>query len=404
MITMHILLIHEIFVTPDEGGGTRHYELAKYLVEMGNKVTVIASDVDYLSGKKRYKRREIREGIEIIYSSTLFSVHKNFIYRALSFLSFSITSFFDALRIKNVDIVWGTSPPLFQAITAMIVAFLKRRPFIYEVRDLWIDFAKELNIVNNSLILNILKIFESLLYKRAKKVIVNSPGFIPFIESKIKKDKIILIPNGVISKDFEVEDKKVIDFRKNLGLNDKFVVMYTGNIGVANDIECIIKSADLLRNYKDIIFLIIGGGIKKSEYVKYVKENNIDNIIFLDSFPKKEMPVVISSADVCMATLKDIPLFRTVYPNKVFDYMASGKPTILSIDGVIREVIEKAEGGIFVPPSDSKKLAEAILFYYNNRDKISIHGKNARNYVKKYFEREKIAKALEIYLKEIIDK
>jgi len=401
---MHILLIHEIFVTPDEGGGTRHYELAKYLVEMGNKVTVIASNVDYLSGKKRYKRREIREGIEIIYSSTLFSVHKNFIYRALSFLSFSITSFFDALRIKNVDIVWGTSPPLFQAITAMIVAFLKRRPFIYEVRDLWIDFAKELNIVNNSLILNILKIFEGLLYKRAKKVIVNSPGFIPFIESKIKKDKIILIPNGVISKDFEVEDKKVIDFRKNLGLNDKFVVMYTGNIGVANDIECIIKSADLLRNYKDIIFLLIGGGIKKSEYVKYVKENNIDNIIFLDSFPKKEMPIVISSADVCIATLKDIPLFRTVYPNKVFDYMASGKPTILSIDGVIREVIEKAEGGIFVPPSNSKKLAEAILFYYNNRDKISIHGKNARNYVKKYFEREKIAKALEIYLKEIIDK
>jgi glycosyltransferase involved in cell wall biosynthesis len=401
---MHILLIHEIFVTPDEGGGTRHYELAKYLVEMGNKVTVIASDVDYLSGKKRYKRREIREGIEIIYSSTLFSVHKNFIYRALSFLSFSITSFFDALRIKNVDIVWGTSPPLFQAITAMIVAFLKQRPFIYEVRDLWIDFAKELNIVNNSLILNILKIFEGLLYKRAKKVIVNSPGFIPFIESKIKKDKIILIPNGVISKDFEVEDKKVIDFRKNLGLNDKFIVMYTGNIGVANDIECIIKSADLLRNYKDIIFLLIGGGIKKSEYVRYVKENNIDNIIFLDSFPKKEMPVVISSADVCIATLKDIPLFRTVYPNKVFDYMASGKPTILSIDGVIREVIEKAEGGIFVPPSDSKKLAEAVLFYYNNRDKIIIHGKNARNYVKKYFEREKIAKALEIYLKEIIDK
>jgi glycosyltransferase involved in cell wall biosynthesis len=399
---MHILLIHEIFVTPDEGGGTRHYELAKYLVEMGNKVTVIASDVDYLSGKKRYKRREIREGIEIIYSSTLFSVHKNFIYRALSFLSFSITSFFDALRIKNVDIVWGTSPPLFQAITAMIVAFLKRRPFIYEVRDLWIDFAKELNIVNDSLILNILKIFEGLLYKRAKKVIVNSPGFIPFIESKIKKDKIILIPNGVISKDFEVEDKKVIDFRKNLGLNDKFVIMYTGNIGVANDIECIIKSADLLRNYKDIIFLLIGGGIKKSEYVRYVKENNIDNIIFLDSFPKKEMPVVISSADVCIATLKDIPLFRTVYPNKVFDYMASGKPTILSIDGVIREVIEKAEGGIFVPPSDSKKLAEAVLFYYNNRDKIIIHGKNARNYVKKYFEREKIAKALEKYLKEII--
>jgi glycosyltransferase involved in cell wall biosynthesis len=399
---MHILLIHEIFVTPDEGGGTRHYELARYLTQMGHRVTVIASNVDYLSGQKKLKRREIKEGIEIIYSRTLSSVHKNFIYRALAFVSFSISSFFDALRIKNVDIIWGTSPPLFQALTSMMVASLKRKPFVFEVRDLWLDFAKELKVVNNHFILSFLKRLETILYKKANKIIVNSPGFIPFIEKKINKDKVSLIPNGVITREFEVEGKRVENFRKNLDLEDKFIVMYVGNVGVANDIDCIIESAEILRDYDDIIFLIVGGGIKKKELIEYAKQKGLNNVIFLNPFPKREIPTVISSADVCLATLKNTPLFKTVYPNKVFDYMASGKPTILAIDGVIREVIEDAEGGIFVPPGDSKGLAEAILTYYNNRELISIHGRNARDYVKKYFERENIARELEKCLKEVI--
>jgi len=399
---MHILLIHEIFVTPDEGGGTRHYELARYLTQMGHRVTVIASNVDYLSGQKKLKRREIKEGIEIIYSRTLSSVHKNFIYRALAFVSFSISSFFDALRIKNVDIIWGTSPPLFQTLTSMMVASLKRKPFVFEVRDLWLDFAKELKVVNNHFILSFLKRLETILYKKANKIIVNSPGFIPFIEKKINKDKISLIPNGVITREFEVEGERVENFRKNLDLEDKFIVMYVGNVGVANDIDCIIESAEILRDYDDITFLIVGGGIKKKELIEYAKQKGLNNVIFLNPFPKREIPTVISSADVCLATLKNTPLFKTVYPNKVFDYMASGKPTILAIDGVIREVIEKAEGGIFVPPGDSKGLAEAILTYYNNRELISIHGRNARDYVKKYFERENIARELEKCLKEVI--
>ncbi len=399
---MHILLIHEIFVTPDEGGGTRHYELAKYLIQMGHKVTVIASDVDYLSGQKRLKRRENRDGIDIVYSWTLPSVHKSFVHRALAFISFSISSFFDALSIRDVDLVWGTSPPLFQALTAMIVAFFKRKPFIFEVRDLWLDFAKELKVVNNRLVLSFLKKLETILYKRATKIIVNSPGFIPFIEKTVNKDKIILIPNGVITKEFEVEKERRESFRKDLGLEHKFIAMYVGNVGLANDIDCIINSAELLRNYTDIKFLIVGGGIKKKELIEYAKQKNLDNVIFLDPFPKREIPVVISSADVCLATLKNTPLLKTVYPNKVFDYMASGKPTILAIDGVIREVAEKAEGGIFVPPGDSSRLADAVLTYYNNRELIKIHGENAKDYVKKHFEREEIAKELERCLEELL--
>jgi hypothetical protein len=140
---MHILLIHQIFVTPEEGGGTRHFELARYLAGKGHKVTIIASDVDYLTGKHKSKKTETREGIRILYARTFRSVHKNFIYRAISFLSFMVSAFLKAMSTKDVDVVWGTSPPLFQSLSALMIAKLKGKPFVFEVRDLWVDFAEE---------------------------------------------------------------------------------------------------------------------------------------------------------------------------------------------------------------------------------------------------------------------
>jgi glycosyltransferase involved in cell wall biosynthesis len=401
---MHLLLIHEIFVTPDEGGGTRHYELAKYFVQMGHKVTVIASDVDYLSGNKKMKKREIREGIEIIYAPTLSSVHKSFLGRGLAFLSFSFSSFFEALKVRGFDLVIGTSPPLFQAITSLVIAKLKRKKFVYEVRDLWIDFASELGVVRNKSILNLLKKLENLLYKKADLIIVNSPGFLPFILSSISKNKVILIPNGVDTEYFSDAIEKNKELESKLGLSGKFVIMYAGNLGVANDIDTILNTAMLLKDVRDIVFVLVGGGIRKDEIKKQIKTEGIENVMVFDSVSKKELPKVISLADVCLATIKNTPLLQIVYPNKVFDYMASGKPTILTIGGVIRNVIEESNGGIYVPPGSPEKLKDAILNYYSNRELVVSHGRNAKSYVKKHFERAAIAKQFETALLQLLDK
>lgn len=398
---MKILLIHQIFVTPDEGGGTRHYEMARYLVDMGHSVTVIASDVDYLSGKKKDKRREIRDGIEIIYSYTFSSVHRSIMHRAISFLSFAITSCINALKIKSVDIVWGTSPPLFQSVTSLFIAKIKRKSFVFEVRDLWLDFSEELGVVKNKYILSFFRMFERLLYRYSKKVMVNSPGFIPFVKKYVTEEDILLVPNGVITEEFRVNGIVSQEKKRKLGLAERFIVMYTGNIGVANDIESILSAAEFLKIYKDISFVIIGGGIKRDVFSNYCKKNNLSNVIFLNTVPKRELPEIISIADVCIATLKPIPLFRTTYPNKVFDYMAGGKPTVLAIDGVMREVIENSGGGIFVEPGSSRGIAQAVLEYYNNRSLIGRHGKNAREYVERYFERKEIAKGLERILEDV---
>lgn len=393
---MHVLLIHQIFVTPEEGGGTRHYELARYLVSKGHRVTVIASDIDYLSGKKKTQRSETRDGIRILYAPTLRTVHKNFVYRAMSFLSFTVSSFIKAVRIDSVDVVWGTSPPLFQSLTASLVARLKGAPFVFEVRDLWVDFAEQLSVIKNRHIIRALKVVERILYRSADKIIINSPGFEPFVARHITGGKeICLVPNGVITSDFDIEDIGPVSFRKKFGLAGKFIAIYLGNLGVANDIEMIVEAAERLKGCSDIVIVLMGGGIRKDHFKGLIAERGLINVLMCDTSPKSMIPRILADVDVGIASLKNIPMFTTTYPNKVFDYMAAQKPTVLAIDGVIREVIELSGGGTFVPPGDSAALAGAIMKYHDNPQLIAEHGRNAKRYVQEHFEREKIADRLE---------
>lgn len=393
---MHILIIHQIFVTPEEGGGTRHYELARYLVSKGHSVTVIASDIDYLSGKRKSNSDETRDGIRILYARTLKTVHKNFVYRAMSFLSFTVSSFIKALRVGNVDVVWGTSPPLFQSLAALTVAKLRGAPFVFEVRDLWIDFAEQLSVISNRYMIRALKIVERILYRSADKIIINSPGFEPFVAKHITGGKeICLVPNGVITSDFDIRDLGLLFFRKKYELADKFIAIYLGNLGVANDIEMILDAAERLKGIQDLLIVLMGGGIKKDHFKDLIAQRGLSNVLLCDTMPKSAIPHILADVDVGIASLKNIPMFTTTYPNKVFDYMAAQIPTVLAIDGVIREVIELSGGGTYVPPGDSAALADAIMKYHDNPQLVTEHGRNAKKYVKEHFEREKIADRLE---------
>lgn len=392
---MHILLVHQIFVTPEEGGGTRHYELAKYLSGKGHRVTVIASDIDYLTGKRKHKRAESRDGMDIVYARTMQAVHRSFLHRALSFISFSASSFLQAMRIDDVDIVWGTSPPLFQSLSALLIARLKGKPFVFEVRDLWVDFARQLGVVRSGFILGLLKRLEGVLYRAADKIIVNSPGFIPFIGRYVPDQKLCLVPNGVISSEFDLQGDGQHPLRQAHDLGDKFIAIYIGNLGVANDIETILQAAETLRSEREIMIVLMGGGMMKEHFREIIREKGLANVLLVDAVPKALIPAVLADADIGIASLRDIPMFRTTYPNKVFDYMAAEKPTVLAIDGVIRDVIEQSNGGTFVAPGSSTDLANAIAKYFRDPRLRKEHGREARSYVRKHFEREKIADSLE---------
>lgn len=389
---MHILLIHQAFAALDEPGGTRHHELARHLARQGHQVTIIASPVSYLTGtsqKKEPGKRTDDLGVTIIRSYTLPALHRSFIWRVFSFFSFMISSFINGLFVKKVDLVWGTTPPIFQGPTAWLLARLKGVPFLLEVRDLWPAFAIAVGVLKNKLLIQLSEWLEGFLYRHADQVIVNSPGYIDHVKSR-GADQVTLIPNGADPEMFKPE-LKGLSFREKHHLDVKFIALYAGAHGMSNDLEVVLKAAENLKKNDNIRIVFLGSGKEKPHLQSLAEEKGLSNVLFLPPVPKLEMREALAAADACLAILKPIEMYKTTYPNKVFDYMAAGRAVILAIDGVIREVVESANAGVFVSPGDSKALSEAILDLESNPTKCERLGENGRKMIEEKFSREELA-------------
>jgi glycosyltransferase involved in cell wall biosynthesis len=394
---MKVLLIHQAFVSPQDAGGTRHFELARFAQSRGHSMTIVASDLSYLSGKKHADShglvtRQDVEGIQVLRAYTYPSLHRSFVWRIVSFLSFMFTSVWAGLRAGPVDVVMGTSPPIFQAFSAWLVAFLRRKPLLLEVRDLWPDFAVDMGVLKNPLLIQVSKWLEMFLYRRAAHVLVNSPAYRRIIIAKgIPESKVSLIPNGVDPTMFDPAEKGT-EVRQQWKLGEAVVALYAGALGMANDIPTILRAAQLTKDEPSIRWVFAGDGKERAKLEAMARDLGVEHsTLFTGARPKAEMKQFMGAADICLATLQNIPMFKTTYPNKVFDYMAAGRPTVLGIDGVIREVIEAAEGGVFVQPGDAKALAEAVRGLAANPDLRKRQGERARAYVIQHFDRRQQA-------------
>jgi glycosyltransferase involved in cell wall biosynthesis len=215
----------------------------------------------------------------------------------------------------------------------------------------------------------------------------------------VPENKVTYIPYGT---DVDMFNPRVdgSSIRAELGLDDKFVVLYAGALGQANDIDTILRAAERLKDEEKIRFVIFGDGKERGRLQSEAERMKLSNLIFAGVRPKKDMPMVVASADVCLAILQDIQMFRTTYPNKVFDYMAAGRATVLVIDGVSRELIESSYGGAYVQPGDSDLLAETILDLSKNVDIVKQMGLNAREYLVEHLDRrDKLNETLELLMK-----
>jgi len=402
---MHILLIHQAFAALDEPGGTRHIEIARFLAEKGHQVTIITSPISYLTGKSKSTSRTWKTvdhsipGVNVLRVYTYPALHRSFFHRILSFFSFMFSSFFVGLSVKNVDLVWGTSPPIFQGWTAWLLARLKRIPFLFEVRDLWPAFAIAVGVLHQKILIRLSLWLEKFLYHHADVIVVNSPGFIDHVHQRGGSD-IRLVENGVDPSMF-VSTYGGKEFRRQNGLENKCVILYAGAHGISNDLPVVLSAAEQLKDDPAIRFVLVGDGKEKPNLVNMVKEKDLSNVFFLPPVPKSGMAEVIAGSDGCLAILKPLELYKTTYPNKVFDYMAAGKPVLLSIDGVIRQVVEKANGGIFVEPGNANELATAALWIKQNPADALKMGEQGRSYVSAHFNRNTLADKFEQILIEL---
>ena len=389
---MKILLINQVFVSPEEPGHTRHFEMGKYLKEGGHELVIVASDLNYQTGQRTVQRtglyaEQVLDGVRVLRSYIYPAIHRSYAWRIIAFFSFMFSSVLTALRVKDVDLVLGTTPPIFQAVSAWAVAALRRKPFLLEVRDLWPEFGVSMGVLRNPVVITLSRWLEMFLYNRATHILVNSPAYREYMLAKgVPAEKVTYIPYGT---DVDMFNPSIdgSSVRRQINLEDKFVVLYAGALGQANDIDTLLRAAGRLKEYDKIRFVLFGDGKERARLEAEAKRMNLANVIFAGTRPKKDMPLIVASADLCLAILQDIPAFRTTYPNKVFDYMAAGRASIIAIDGITRELIERSRGGVYVNPADDAMLAQKILELSQNPAQVKAMGENAREYLVKNLDR-----------------
>lgn len=399
---MHVLLIHQVFAGPDDAGGTRHFEIGRHLTAQGHRFTVITSAINYLTGETTAPPTvALPDGMRLIRIEGHQDIHRSYAARTRAFFGFAGGALRAAFALRDVDVVWGTSPPLVQLVPAWLASRRCRGGFLLEERDLWPEFAVGMGVVRDGVLAKSALRLKRMLYRRARRVVINSPGFLPFLARYgVAAEKIRVIPNGVDVQQFDPSARGEA-FRAAWGADGRWVVVYAGALGPANGLDVLLEAADELRCSR-ALFVLVGDGKARADLMATAASRRLQNVIFVPAQPKRAMRDVLGAADACVATLRDIPLFRTTYPNKVFDYMAAGRPVVLGIDGVIREVVERAGAGVCFSPGDARGLAAAVRCSMEAPDEARAMGARGRAAVCAEFDRRYQAADFERLLRELV--
>lgn len=400
---MKILLLHQYYLEDDDHGGSRWNEITKQWAEEGHQVQVIAGMMHYTSSEKRseykgkwFKKKE--QGlVKVIRCHVSESYNANFLGRLWAYFSFVFSSSWAGLfKVKSkYDVIIVTSPPLFIGISGYLISIFKRIPFIFEIRDLWPESAIDTGVVTNKFIIKLAYTLEKFIYKKASLINVLTPAFKDTLINKkgIAQEKIIFIPNAA---DFSLSDDLVQNFDVNKfkvenDLENKFIITYVGAHGVANYLDQVLETAQLLKD-TNVLFLLIGDGMEKSRLVKKASNENIQNVRFINPVPKADVFKYILASDMGTSVLKNVETFKTVYSNKTFDYMACKKPILMAIDGVSRALVEQADAGVFVRPENAEDFAQKVKFYLSNSSEINRQGESGYQFAKENFDRMILAK------------
>lgn len=395
---MRIVYIHQHFCTPKGSTGTRSYDVSRYLAKMGHKVTMICGflDVGGLAKGPWYKlfQKHQMDGFDIIVCNVLYSNHQGFCGRIWAFLWFAFLATFAALSVRKPNVIFATHTPLTVGIPGYVAGRIKRVPFIFELRDLWPEgFVVHGASSEKDISIKIMGFLETFLYKHATKILSVSKGFEDrLIERGYPPEKlktILLGADGDLFRDLKPNE----EFRQKHNLGDKTVAVYTGAHGLANGLDYILDTADLLKDQDDIVFMMIGGGREKPRLKKRAEEMMLKNIRFIDPVPKTELPNILAVCDIGLMILYDVGP-RPVTPNKIFDYMFVGLPTLINFPGPTLEMVTADQAGIFVDPAKPTELAEKVVYWAKHPEEAKSIGARAREIAFAKYDRCQITEQL----------
>ena len=369
---------------------TRLKSMGIELVKLGHQVEVVTALPNHPTGRifPNYKGKfYVKENIDEI------TIHRVWLYaatgagikRVTNYFSFTLTCLFGLLRCQKPDYIFVESPPLFLSTPAYLMSLIWKRPFIFNVADLWPDSAKKLDLLKEGLIFRLLSRLEKWTYRKALFVNAVTEGIHDILlkEKNVPKEKVLFLPNGVDTALFDIR-KKNEEIAAKFGLADKKVVLYAGTHGFAHGIEVALKAASCLKPREDIVFVFVGDGSEKKTLVRLAKEMALSNVLFFDPVPLNVIADLYSIASIGLSTLRNSSLFEATRPVKIYPAMASGVPILYSGSGEGARLVEQHETGIVVPPEDPQALAAAVLKIIDDEVYSKKLGKNGRCFVEEH--------------------
>lgn len=394
---MKVLYFHQHFNTPSGIVGIRSYQMAKALIHKGHEVTIVCGSYDggktgltepFLSGR----RRGMVDGIEIIELDLAYSNVDGFVKRASTFLMFALRSIGLAFTEKY-DVLFATTTPLTAGIPGIFARWLRGKPFVFEVRDLWPELPRAMGVIRNPLVLGAMSILEWASYRSAHRLIGLAPGIVKGIVARgVSPERIAMLPNGC---DLDIFSVRVEPWRPAEVRSTDLLALFAGTHGMANGLDAVLDAAAELkrRGRDDIKLLLIGQGKLKVELQARVLREGLNNVVFHEAVNKTRLAGLMAATDVGLQILANVPAFYYgTSPNKFFDYIASGLPVINNYPGWLAEMINENRCGFVVLPDRPASFADALEKAASDRRGLKAMGERGRALATKEFDRVQLSK------------
>ena len=372
MSMLKILFISDNFPPEMNAPATRTYEHCREWVRQGAEVTVITCAPNFPRGivfpgyRNRVFQKETLDGIDVMRVWTYITANQGFLKRTVDYMSFALSAFICGI-FRKTDIVIATSPQFFTTWAALGLSVCKRRPWIFELRDLWPESIRTVGAMGQRPILDFLERVELFLYRRAHMIVAVSPAFRQNLVARgVSAGKIEVVPNGTNHATFKATPKDP-ELMRTLKLEDKFVIGYIGTHGMAHNLEFIVACLKGLEDHA-IHFLFIGDGARKEQVVRAARDLGVTNATFLEPVAREEVPRYLSVIDAALVPLKKADTFKTVIPSKIFEAAGMQKPILLGVDGQAREIVEHYGAGIYFEPENEDDFIGAVKNICEDKD------------------------------------
>jgi glycosyltransferase involved in cell wall biosynthesis len=364
---MRILFVSDNFPPECNAPATRTYEHALRWVQAGHKVTVVTCAPNFPEGvlfpgyRNAWRTIDEVDGIRVVRVKSYITANEGFLKRSLDYMSFMLVAFFMGFWEKKPDLIVATSPQFFAAIGGWCLALFRRRPFVFEVRDLWPASILAVGAMRKGPLIRALEALELFLYRQAAAIVCVTESFRNDLVARgIPSEKIHVVINGVDLDRYEPRSRDE-SLAGELGVHHRFVAGYIGTHGMAHSLPKVLEAAEILRNRPDIGFMFVGAGAERSTVEALVKERSLSNVVLVPRQPKERMPSLWSLCDLCVVPLRDSEVFSSVIPSKIFESMGMGVPIVMSIpEGEATRIIRRTGAGICVQPENPVAMAEAI--------------------------------------------